>query len=140
MANDEHVALLKKGVDAWNAWRVENPDIPPDLSKANLHEANLHEANLHEANLSRANLSGADLLGANLSGADLLGANLSGANFFRADLSGANLSGAELRGAYRHCSHRLSHLRNIRVGSKNGRGQAAELGHHTAERARDHRR
>ena len=23
MANDEHVALLKKGVDAWNKWRVE---------------------------------------------------------------------------------------------------------------------
>src|SRR5215472_11750521 len=22
MANDEHVALLKKGVDAWNAWRM----------------------------------------------------------------------------------------------------------------------
>src|SRR6516162_7591814 len=23
MANDEHVALLKQGVDAWNAWRME---------------------------------------------------------------------------------------------------------------------
>ena len=23
MANDEHVAMLKKGVDAWNAWRGE---------------------------------------------------------------------------------------------------------------------
>jgi hypothetical protein len=23
MANDEHVAQLKKGVDAWNAWREE---------------------------------------------------------------------------------------------------------------------
>ena len=27
MANDEHVAILKKGVAAWNAWRDENPDI-----------------------------------------------------------------------------------------------------------------
>jgi hypothetical protein len=34
MANDEHVAMLKKGVDAWNAWREENPDIRPDLSEA----------------------------------------------------------------------------------------------------------
>jgi hypothetical protein len=25
MANDEHVAMLKKGVDAWNKWRDENP-------------------------------------------------------------------------------------------------------------------
>jgi hypothetical protein len=27
MANDEHVAILKKGVDAWNGWRNENPDM-----------------------------------------------------------------------------------------------------------------
>jgi hypothetical protein len=38
MANDEHVALLKKGVKAWNAWRDENPDIRRDLSEANLHQ------------------------------------------------------------------------------------------------------
>jgi hypothetical protein len=31
MANDEHVAMLKKGVDAWNAWREANPDIRPVL-------------------------------------------------------------------------------------------------------------
>ena len=31
MANDEHVALLKKSVDAWNAWRDDNPEIRPDL-------------------------------------------------------------------------------------------------------------
>jgi hypothetical protein len=32
MANDEHVAMLKRGVDAWNAWRDKNPNIRPDLS------------------------------------------------------------------------------------------------------------
>ena len=31
MANEEHVALLKQGAEAWNAWRHENPDIRPDL-------------------------------------------------------------------------------------------------------------
>lgn len=34
MANDEHVALLKQSVDAWNAWRNDNPFVPPDLSGA----------------------------------------------------------------------------------------------------------
>ena len=34
MANDEHVAQLRKGVAAWNAWREENPDIRPNLSRA----------------------------------------------------------------------------------------------------------
>jgi choline dehydrogenase-like flavoprotein len=36
MANDEHVALLKQGVPAWNAWRGENPGIRPDLREADL--------------------------------------------------------------------------------------------------------
>ena len=33
MANDEYVALLKQGVDAWNTWRDENLDIGLDLSQ-----------------------------------------------------------------------------------------------------------
>ena len=68
MANDEHVALLKKGVDAWNAWRDKNSDIRPDL----------FGANLTGAYLGGPNLSGADLVGANLTGAYLGGSNLSG--------------------------------------------------------------
>ena len=36
MANDQHVALLKQGVDTWNAWRDENPQVGVDLSGANL--------------------------------------------------------------------------------------------------------
>jgi hypothetical protein len=95
MANDQHVALLKKGVAAWNAWRDENPDIRPDLGGANL-----RGADLREADLSGANLTGADLGGANLFRADLSGANLSKANLSGADLSGqANLLGADLSGA-----------------------------------------
>jgi len=51
MANDEHVAMLKQGVAAWNAWRRENPHIRPNLSGANLRKANLSEADLSGANL-----------------------------------------------------------------------------------------
>src|SRR5436190_24209220 len=36
MASDEHIAQLKKGVAAWNAWRKENPNIWPDLIGADL--------------------------------------------------------------------------------------------------------
>src|SRR6516164_4909358 len=57
MANEEHVAILKKGVDAWNAWRDKNPDIRPDLSEANLSDAELAEADLSRADLSDAHLS-----------------------------------------------------------------------------------
>ena len=92
MANDEHVALLKQGVAAWNAWRAKNPDIRPDLNEANLSETNLVGVNLIGANLSGANLFQTKLVGANLSGASLNQAGL-----FEADLSQAILDGANLR-------------------------------------------
>ena len=53
MANDEHVALLRQGVAAWNAWRHENPNILPDLSEANLSRGEPRRG----ANLSQADLS-----------------------------------------------------------------------------------
>jgi uncharacterized protein YjbI with pentapeptide repeats len=100
MANNEHVALLKQGVAAWNAWRRESrPKIRPDLSGAYLTEAKLSRANLSNTNLSGANLSEADLFSAYLGGADLTRANLSGAYLVGARASETNLSGAELSGA-----------------------------------------
>jgi Pentapeptide repeats (8 copies) len=96
MANDEHVALLKKGVDAWNTWRNENPNIVPDLQREHFSRMNLTEANLIEANLSGAYLHGALLFRANLSGANLCGTQLIEAHLRGASLNGANLSGAEL--------------------------------------------
>ena len=99
MANEEHLSILKQGVEVWNSWRRDNPEIRADLRGADLSEANLSEANLFGADLIRANLFWADLSEANLTEADLRGvdlteANLSGANLFGADLSEANLSGA----------------------------------------------
>lgn len=111
MANEEHLAILEKGVDAWNAWRRENPDIRPDLSAASLSGARLIKANLSKAHLNDADLSGADLSGADLSGgAHLDEANLSKANLSRANLVGAylhsaNLSAASLSGAFLRWAH-----------------------------------
>ena len=116
MANDEHVTILKKGADAWNAWRDENPDIiHADLSRANLSGAHLSGADLsgallYEADLGGANLSEARLSGANLSGADLRrallgGANLSGANLFQAFLENAHLRKANLTEADLNMAH-----------------------------------
>jgi hypothetical protein len=105
MANDEHVALLKQGVETWNAWRCENPNVRPYLDGAKLHGLDLHEADLAGANLLRAasltlaDLSGANLSGAFLNNANLFQANLSGANLCRANFSGVFLSGADLRKA-----------------------------------------
>ena len=46
MANEEQLAILAQGVDAWNKWRRENPDVPVDLKEANLRHKDLTEINL----------------------------------------------------------------------------------------------
>jgi hypothetical protein len=114
MADPEHLALLREGVELWNNWRRENPLIVPDLTGANLNEANLRNANLTRAYLSRGSLAGANLSGAALNraqlpgavlvrailrGADLSNANLSWAIALKADLSGAILHRTNLTGA-----------------------------------------
>src|SRR5215203_1790276 len=109
MANEGHVALLKRGVNAWNAWRDKNPEVRPNLSgadlfganlnRANLHGANLNGANLHAANLGRTKLGGADLRGADLRGANLNGANLHAANLSTATLVQADFTNADLTGS-----------------------------------------
>lgn len=42
--NPDHHKILKHGVDTWNRWRGENPDVQADLFKADLSEADLSEA------------------------------------------------------------------------------------------------
>lgn len=111
MANKEHLKILQSGVEAWNQWRKQNPDLRPDLKGAVLREANLSKADLreadfkeahlflaylNEADLSDANLSGANLIKTYLSGADLSRADLRKADFFEADLYEADLSKADL--------------------------------------------
>ena len=61
MANPEHIAKLKEGVEAWNKWREENRKIVHDLIGAKLSEAKLSGANVIQANLSEADLIEADL-------------------------------------------------------------------------------
>src|SRR6266568_3783383 len=104
MANQEHLDILKQGVDAWNAWREQHPEVLPDFSVADLSKANLREVNFYGSYLYGsyfyvANLRNANLRGAYLSGAKLNWANLSGADLSRANLRGTILTNAKLNGA-----------------------------------------
>jgi uncharacterized protein YjbI with pentapeptide repeats len=96
MANQEHLNLLKQGVEVWNQWREEHAD----LRKVDLHRANLIRADLSGANLIRADLREAGLYRADLRGAHLFKANLFKANLGEADLFEADLSRVELREAH----------------------------------------
>ena len=99
MANEEHVAKLKEGVNVWNDWRGRFPEIIPDLEEANLEKADLKGFNLSEANLKKANLGGAFLTKCNLQEADLREADLTGAKLESANLREAKLREAKLEGA-----------------------------------------
>lgn len=91
MANDDHVACLRRGVGAWNAWREQNPEVTPDLRGGALRGLDLSDANLAGADLREA-----DLRGTIVRGAQLTAARLDGANLFKAVLDGADLKNAVL--------------------------------------------
>ncbi len=107
MADPEHLKILKDGVEAWNAWRKENPKVKPNFYRAKLVDSNLIGVNLHDSNLSFAQLGRyfcpepgvVELIGANLSDSNLIGANLNSAYLMGTDLRGADLYRANLRGA-----------------------------------------
>ena len=98
MANAEHLAKLKEGVEAWNRWRASS-EVAPDLTRAHLGGANLAAADLSGANMTKARLGEAILCAANLTGANLSGTRLGRANLGAANLVEANLSGADISGA-----------------------------------------
>ena len=99
MANGEHVNAIKKGVDHWNSWRSENPDVVPDLAWANLVGIDLAGANFEGANMKLAFCRGGNLEGVNFRNANLYGINLEESNSKGANMEGASLEGAHLRKA-----------------------------------------
>jgi uncharacterized protein YjbI with pentapeptide repeats len=107
VANQQHLAILERGVSMWNLWRAANdPLLAPDLSGTDLSGKNLSGAHLYGANLAnsrlamtdltRSWLTNASLIQSDLSGADLSGAHLVMADFRRTKLDGLNLEGATL--------------------------------------------
>lgn len=110
MANPEHVAILKKGVEVWNEWRqtyIKWERLPnkyhlreADVSGLDLRYAKLRKVNFNETNLSGANLYRADLRQASLIQSHLMRAYLHQTNFYEADLRFVNMNGSDLREAH----------------------------------------
>lgn len=129
MANAEHLAILKEGVEVWNDWRKKNPNIEPDLSEALLFDMNL-QIDIYSADISREkpayteegmlvrenefkdkdgnieimylivkSTAGLNLCDANLERTKFMNSRLKEANFSRSYLREANFSNAYLHGA-----------------------------------------
>ena len=96
MANEEHLKILKSGVEFWNRWREENPLIIPNFTEANLRGSNFRSANLNGAIFRDSVISDSDFSFANLQGAHLSDVDLRGSNFNMADVQGATLHGSEI--------------------------------------------
>jgi len=100
LANKEHLAIIGRGIDVWNGWRDENPDIAPDLSGADL--STVLDCPSHKVAFTlnqfgiEVVIEGASLSGGDFSGADLHGANFHNTNLKKADFRGANLEQAKL--------------------------------------------
>lgn len=93
MANEEHLKILRQGVAVWNAWRVANPGIQPDLSGVDLsspfppEDADLFYAHFmrfydfyDDSDLDKTNLNGINFSRADLSEAKFIWTNLIRAN------------------------------------------------------------
>jgi|CZKS01.1.fsa_nt_gi hypothetical protein len=92
MANSAHVAILERGVEAWNKWqrtvfnryRRGTDRDPPDLSRANFFGARLNGVDLRRVNLGRCDLRSAHLVGADFRGSGIEGTRLAGADLVAA--------------------------------------------------------
>lgn len=101
MANEEHLAVYKKGLKAWNRWRKQlHPDIKPDLSDLDLCKADLSGFDFHDTNFLQCNLAEAVFVDANLDAAVLTDCNLQRANFEGAHILNAVMMNANLEGAF----------------------------------------
>ncbi len=121
MAKTYQLNILREGIEAWNAWRREYPEVVPDLRRAHLTgamlagadlcNANLSYAFLEEAVLDRCNLVHTNLRHARLNQASLKKANLNNATLRQALLVETRLDEATLRGTdLRHADLERSNL------------------------------
>lgn len=98
MANPEYLKVLKQGVEVWNQWREDNPEVVPDLQGADLQGMNLQWVDFRKAKLRNVEFHGIMPV-ADLRESDLFETDFSGALLYNTNLKGAFLVGTDLRGA-----------------------------------------
>jgi len=85
MANPEHVAKLKEGAEAWNAWREATAETP-DLSGVELKVDSLDDYDLRYSNFSGAQLDRVTLRRTICEGCSFMNASLNRGIFYFANL------------------------------------------------------
>ena len=94
MANQKHLDILKQGVDVWNKWRKDNPEVRPELHRIDFRTIFGEDgADLTGINFSKTHLEGSLLFRINLYRANLKDANVRMVHFVGVNLREANLEG-----------------------------------------------
>ncbi len=117
MRETDCIDILKNGIDVWNAWRYEHPEMQADLSATDLTNTNLSDADFSHMSLIGTKFNQSDLRGAcfdfsNCTRSDFTGATLEEASFLGTDLTAAILDKANLRSA--HFSDAKLHITSLR--------------------------
>jgi uncharacterized protein YjbI with pentapeptide repeats len=120
MADQEHLAILRRGADHWREWRTSNPRVRPNLDDIALEDVDLSGLDLSHTSLRRVifrnvKFGNCDLSQANLREAVLSGADLSGVTGFLEpqQLAGADLTGAKLPDSLRDLFESLDVAKGI---------------------------
>lgn len=113
MANADHLALLREGRDAWNAWRGVEADVVPDLKLADLTECDLSGYIMDCALLDGANMLAVTAEGTSFRNASMRGVQVISCDFARATLVDTVMEESTLRGVVLvGCQARNARLQN----------------------------
>ena len=99
MANRIHREFLERGALEWNAFRMENPDVRPNLVGVHLIDQDLQAANLDSALLTDANFTGCNLANVSFSGAIIKDTSFRKSNLEESTFNYCNIQRAEFSDA-----------------------------------------
>ena len=108
MANKEHIQIFKKGEKVWNKWRMDNPQIIPDLSNISFFELYDSKGIYYLPEFCEYNLSNADLRSSELRNCFFTNVNFDDAYIVAADLCYCYFG---------DCSFKNANLRLSKLGS-----------------------
>lgn len=109
MANKGHLNILRQGADAWNAWRVANRHIRPELSQMDFEK----EVRSGPGFYDLPHLSGFDFSGSNLNGVMLRNSIVEHCSFDDCLINFADLCFTN----FLECTFRSTSMRVTKIGS-----------------------
>jgi uncharacterized protein YjbI with pentapeptide repeats len=123
MSTEKHAAIIRQGVEAWNAWRVQSPDVHPDLRGIDFNTSTNNLHSFQAANFKETTFDGCEVWSADLDGSDLRGSSFRDADVYFCDLTNVDLRGAEMQDArIRLCDLQGANLADATMGRTELRG------------------